>query len=29
LVSRGEVQMILSPWAVVLYAETLPGEKSV
>ena len=27
LVSRGEVQMTLSPWAVVLYAETLPGEK--
>jgi len=27
LVSRGEVQMTLSPWAVVLYAETLPDEK--
>ena len=27
LVSRGEAQMSLSPWAVVLYAETLSGEK--
>ena len=27
LVSRGEVRMTLSPWAVVLYGETLPGEK--
>jgi maltooligosyltrehalose trehalohydrolase len=27
LVSRGEMQMTLSPWAVVLYAETLAGEK--
>jgi maltooligosyltrehalose trehalohydrolase len=27
LISRGEVQMSLSPCAVVLYAETSPGEK--
>lgn len=26
LVSRGEVQMTLSPWAVVLYAQMLPDE---
>jgi maltooligosyltrehalose trehalohydrolase len=27
LVSSGDVQMSLSPWSVVLYAETLSGEK--
>jgi len=27
LVSSGEVQMALSPWAVVLYTGTLPYEK--
>jgi len=27
LVSSGEVQMSLNPWTVVLYVETLPGEK--
>jgi len=27
LLSRGEVQITLGPWAVVLYAETPPGEK--
>jgi maltooligosyltrehalose trehalohydrolase len=27
LISRGEAQMSLSPWVVVLYAETSPGEK--
>ena len=27
LVSSGEVQISLSPWAVVLYTETLPDEK--
>jgi maltooligosyltrehalose trehalohydrolase len=26
-VSHGEIQMTLSPWAVVLYAETLTGQK--
>jgi maltooligosyltrehalose trehalohydrolase len=28
LVSRGEVHMTLSPWAAVLYAETLPTKNS-
>ena len=29
LVSHGEVQMTLSPWAVVLYAETMIGQTEV